>query len=234
MLHLILLYLSKMQKSLSFLSDLAENNNREWFQDNKPAYEASHEEMIEFADRLLNEMNKHDVIETPTGKKSLFRIYRDVRFSKDKIPYKTHWAGRFKRAGADRRGGYFYKIGLDEAFVMGGFFGPNAQDLLHFRNQIASDADPLRAVIESKTFKNTFGELQGDQLKTAPKGFEKDHPEIDLLRYKQYIIRHDFTRKQVNDSNFSRIMSDAFKEMRPFLDCMTEIITTDLNGISLV
>lgn len=223
-----------MQKSLSFLSDLTENNNREWFQDNKPAYEASHEEMIEFADRLLNEMNKHDVIETPTGKKSLFRIYRDVRFSKDKTPYKTHWAGRFRRAGADRRGGYYYHIGPDEAFVMGGFFDPNAQDLLHFRNQIASDADPLRAALQSKGFKETFGELLGEQLKTAPKGFEKDHPEIDLLRYKQYIIRHDFTRKQVNDLNFPKIMSDAFKEIRPFLDCMTEMITTDLNGISLV
>lgn len=223
-----------MQKSLSFLSSLAENNNREWFQANKSAYDASHEEMIAFADQLVSEMNAHDVIETPNGKKSLYRIYRDVRFSKDKTPYKTHWAGRMKRAGASRRGGYYYKIGLEEAYVVGGFFGPNAKDLLHFRNQIALDAEPLRSILESKSFKKTFGKLRGEQLKTTPKGFEKDHPEIDLLRYKQYYIRHDFTRTQVNYPKFHKIMSDAFKEMRPFLDCMTETITTDLNGIPLI
>ena len=222
-----------MQTTLTFLSDLSKNNNRDWFQSSRPAYETAHEEMIAFADRLLWEMNTHDVIETPTGRKSLYRIYRDVRFSKDKTPYKTHWAGRMKRAGASRRGGYYYKIGLEEASVVGGFFGPNAKDLLHFRNQIALDAEPLRSILDSKSFKKTFGKLRGEQLKTTPKGFEKDHPEIDLLRYKQYFIRHDFTRTQVNNPNFPKIMSDAFKEMRPFLDCMTEMITTDLNGISL-
>jgi uncharacterized protein (TIGR02453 family) len=179
-------------------------------------------------------MNKHDVIETPSGKKSLNRIYRDVRFKKDKTPYKTHWGGGLYRAGADRRGSYYYHVGLDHSFVMGGFFGPNSQDLLHFRNQIAMDADPLRSILESKSFKDTFGELQGDQLKTAPKGFEKDHPEIDLLRYKQYIIRHNFTREQVLNPNFPKTLSDTFRKMRPFLDCMTEMITTDLNGIPIV
>ena len=222
-----------MQKALSFLSNLSPNNNRDWFQANKSAYEAAHEEMIAFADRLLSEMNTHDVIETPTGRKSLYRIYRDVRFSKDKTPYKTHWAGRMKRAGAERRGGYYYKIGLKESYAVGGFFGPNAKDLLHFRNQIALDAEPLRSIIESEAFKNTFGELKGEQLKTAPKGFEKDHPEIDLLRYKQYFIRHDFTRELVLDTRFHKTVSETFKKMRPFLDCMTEMITTDLNGIPI-
>lgn len=223
-----------MQTTLSFLSDLSRNNNRDWFQANKEAYEAAHEEMISFADQLLSEMNKHDVIETPTGRKSLYRIYRDVRFSKDKTPYKMYWAGRIRRAGAERRGGYYYKIGLKESYAVGGFFGPNARDLLHFRNQIALDADPLRSILESKPFKNTFGELQGEQLKTAPKGFDKDHSEINLLRYKQYFIRHDFTREQVLDADFPKTVSKTFRKMRPFLDCMTEMITTDLNGIPLV
>lgn len=222
-----------MQTTLSFLSKLAENNNRQWFQANVASYEAAHEEMITFADQLLKEMNTYDVIETPSGKKSLFRIYRDVRFSNDKTPYKTYWAGRMKRSGADRRGGYYYHIGPDEAYVMGGFFGPNAHDLLHFRSQIAQDADPLRSIIKSKSFKSTFGELLGEKLKTAPKGFEKDHPDIDLLRYKHYIIRHDFTSEQVRDPHFSKMMANSFHEMRPFLDCMTEMITTDLNGIPL-
>lgn len=223
-----------MQSTIAFLSDLAKNNHRDWFQSNKTTYEASQLEMIAFADRLLEEMNRHDVIETPTGKKSLFRIYRDVRFSKDKTPYKTHWAGRMRRAGSERRGGYYYYIGLDGAYVAGGFFGPNAADLLHFRNQIAADDEPLRKILEAPPFKKTFRILQGEQLKTAPKGFEKEHPAIDLLRYKQYYLRHEFTSKQVMDPHFAKTMSEAFREMRPFLDCMTELITTDLNGISRI
>ena len=117
---------------------------------------------------------------------------------------------------------------------MGGFFNPNAQDLLHIRNQLSQDGDFLREVIDSKKFKNFFGELGGEQLKTAPRGFEKDHPDIDLLRYKQFIIRHDFTLAEATKSDFPKKMSEAFQKMRPFFDCMTEILTTDLNGISLI
>lgn len=223
-----------MKSALTFLKDLDKNNNREWFQQNKSSYESSLQEMIIFADQLLAEMNTHDVIETRSGKKSLFRIYRDVRFSKDKVPYKTHWAGFLKRAGADRRGGYYWQINNKEAYVMGGFFGPNAQDLLHIRNQLSQDADLLREIIDSKEFKSFFGELRGKQLKTSPRGFEKDHPDIDLLRYKQFIVRHDFTIDERNDPDFPKIMSNAFQNMRPFFDCMTEYLTTDLNGISLV
>lgn len=223
-----------MQRSFDFLDKLNKNNNREWFQANKSLYHTSHEEMISFADQLLSEMNKHDVIETPSGKKSLNRIYRDVRFKKDKTPYKTHWGGGLYRAGAERRGSYYYHIGLNGSFVMGGFFGPNAQDLLHIRNQLAQYPDPLREVLESKAFKKNFGQLLGAQLKTVPRGFEKDHPDIDLLRYKQFMVRKDFTRKEVMESDYHKKMSNAFKDMRPFLDCMTDMLTTDLNGISLV
>lgn len=223
-----------MINTLSFLQKLSKNNNREWFQANKSEYDAAHQEMIAFADLLINEMNSHDVIETQSGKKSLFRIYRDVRFGKDKTPYKTHWAGFIKRAGADRRGGYFYRVGLEGAYVLGGFFNPNTQDLLHIRNQLAQDADILRDVLDSKEFKNFFGVLDGDQLKTAPRGFEKDHSDIDLLRYKQFIVKHDFTYEEMLHPDFSKKLSNAFLQMRPFFDVMTELLTTDLNGISLI
>ena len=116
---------------------------------------------------------------------------------------------------------------------MGGFFGPNKEDLLHIRRHIAQDADPLRDIINSNHFKEFFGTLNGSQLKTAPRGFDKDHPEIDLLRYKQLILRHDFTREEVSNSDFPKIASSAFLQMRPFLDYMSEILTTDLNGQSL-
>ena len=196
-------------------------------------YEKSHEEMINFVESLLDEMNKHDLIEPSSGKKSLFRIYRDVRFGKDKTPYKINWGGGMRRAGAERRGGYYYQVGPKGSFVMGGFFGPNKDDLLHIRKQIAQDADSLRNIIKSKGFKDFFGVLNGSQLKTTPRGFDQDHPDIDLLRYKQFTLRHDFKPDEVNRNDFSAIVSDAFGQMRPFLDCMSEILTTDLNGRSL-
>ncbi len=223
-----------LQFTLTFLSSLSANKNREWFESNRPAYEKSHKEMILFADLLLAEMNVHDVIETPSGKKSLFRIYNDARFGKDKSPYKDNWAGHFRRASAHRRGGYYYQIGPKEAFVLGGFFGPNPQDLLHLRHQLAQDAEPLRQVITSEEFTSFFGKLLGEQVKTAPRGFEKEHPDLDLLRYKQFLVRHDFSSKEVRSDHFPEIMSDAFQRMRPFLDVMTEYLITDLNGELLI
>ena len=196
-------------------------------------YEQSQSQMLEFAHQVTAEMNKHDLIED-RGKRTIYRIYRDVRFGKDKTPYKINWAGFFRRATAERRGGYYFQVGPKGSFVMGGFFGPNAKDLLHLRNQLAMGAEPLRAVIESKQFKDFFGELNGQQLKTAPRGFDKQHPDVDLLRYKQFIVRHDFSEKEVFSKEFPEIMSDAFQQMRPFFDCMSEMLTTDLNGESLL
>lgn len=223
-----------MKQTFDFLRKLDKNNNREWFQTNKALYERSHTEMLAFADQVLCEMHKHDVIETSSPKRSLYRIYRDVRFGKDKTPYKTNWAGRLKRATEELRGGYYYQVGPYGSFVMGGFFGPDPQDLLHIRNQIAQDAEPLREILNSKQFKSTFGEMRGSQLKTAPKGFEKDHPEIDLLRYKQFMVRHDFTEKEALGDNFHLAISNAFQQMRPFFDYMSDILTSDLNGRSLI
>ncbi|MEP1093896.1 MAG: DUF2461 domain-containing protein [Cyclobacteriaceae bacterium] len=223
-----------MKKTFDFLRILDKNNNREWFQSNKNQYVEAHEEMIGFADLLIEEMNKHDVIQTDSGKRSLYRIYRDVRFGKDKTPYKTNWAGYLRRATAERRGGYYYQVGPMGSFVMGGFFGPNPQDLLHIRKHLEQDADPLRDVINSNEFNGFFGEMLGSQLKTAPKGFDKDHPDIDLLRYKQFMVRHDFTQKEALSKDFHLTVANAFVQMRPFFDCMSDILTSDLNGESLL
>lgn len=222
-----------MKYSLAFVSELSNNNNREWFLANKHRYEDVRERMIAFADRLLEEMNQHDVIETTSGKKSLNRIYRDVRFSKDKTPYKSHWGGGLRRLGTERRGGYYYHIDPKGSFVMGGFFGPNPPDLLHIRKQISQFPDPLLDIMSAESFKSFFGTLQGNQLKTAPKGFAKDDPAIDILRHKQFIIRHDFKQGEVLHKDFHVTMSNAFKQMRPFFDYMTDILTTDLNGVSI-
>jgi len=222
------------KQNLSFLENLAKNNNRDWFQANKGEYEKNHQELIAFADEVLSKLNKHDVIETASGKKSLFRIYRDVRFSKDKSPYKTHWAAGFRRATALRRGGYYFQVKpSDQSMVGGGFWAPNKEDLQRIREEIATDATELREILSDSTFVDTFGGLEGDQLKRAPKGFDPEHPDIDLLRYKQFIFSRTFTDAEVLSPNFSNKLDQCFKAMRPFFDFMSDVLTTDANGVPL-
>lgn len=219
--------------NFKFLKDLKANNNRDWFNTNKNEYLKQHENTIEFADALLEKLNKHDNIETPTGKKSLFRIYRDVRFSKDKSPYKTNWAGGFKRATKYLRGGYYFHIDPDNVFVGGGFWAPNKEDLQRIREDIVADSSELRKILNSKSFKQTFGQLDGEQLKTCPKGFDKEHPDVDLLRYKQFIISKKFSLKEAQSADFTTMVDDTFKKMRPFFDYMSQSVTTDSNGVSI-
>ena len=118
--------------------------------------------------------------------------------------------------------------------VGGGFYRPNPEDLKLLRGQIAQDASPLREVIESKGFKEMFGKLQGDQVKIAPKGYEKDHSEIDLLKYKSMYVFRDFTNDEVLNMTFKSEIIKTFLALRPFFDVMTEYLTTDLNGISMI
>ena len=223
-----------LSKTLAFLKNLKENNNREWFTANKKVYQEALDQMILFADDLLAEMKKHDQIETVSGKKSLFRIYKDVRFSKDKSPYKINLSGSFRRATSFLRGGYYFHIQPGGSFLAGGFWAPNSQDLKHIREQIAQDPEPLREIIADKNFKKYFGTLDGDQVKTAPKGFSKEDPAIDLLRYKQMIVTHSFSDKEVVSPDFAKNLSKGSQQIRPFFDYMSDILTTDLNGESLI
>ncbi len=224
--------MQSIQKStLLFLKDLAKNNNRDWFADNKKRYSEELTKMIQFSDFVLEELNLHDEIETPTGKKSLYRIYRDVRFSKDKSPYKKHWAAYYRRATKYRRGGYYLHIEPgNKSFVAGGFWAPSKEDLQRIREEIAIDADELRAIITAKDFVRVFGQLRGEQLKTAPKGFPKDHENIDLLRFKQFIFWKEFSDEEVVQNDFAIKVNETFKTMRPFFDYFSEILTTDVNG----
>ncbi|MBB6238870.1 uncharacterized protein (TIGR02453 family) [Pedobacter sp. AK013] len=219
--------------SFEFLRLLKNNNDREWFNDHKAVYQKELTYIESFAQHLLDLMNTHDVIETPSGKKSLYRIYRDTRFSNDKTPYKTHWSGSFKRAGKQRRGGYYFHIEPGNSFVAGGFFGPSPQDLKLIRENISFDAAPLREILSNKTFISSFETLKGEQLKTAPKGFDGDHQDIDLLRYKQFLLIHRFTDQEVLSKEFLEYCNQEFKNMRPFFDYMSEILTTDANGMDL-
>lgn len=220
--------------NLSFLEELKKNNNRDWFQEHKATYQKNHEEIIAFADEVLKKLNEHDLIETESGKKSLFRIYRDVRFSKDKSPYKTHWSGGFKRATKLRRGGYYFHIEPGgNSMVGGGFWAPNKEDLQRIREEIATDASELREILSDPVFVKTFGSLEGEQLKRAPKGFDPDHENIDLLRYKQFIFSRNFNDEEVLSANYAETLDQCFQAMRPFFDFMSEVLTTDANGVPL-
>jgi uncharacterized protein (TIGR02453 family) len=218
----------------TFLNSIKENNNREWFTEHKASYQAAHEELVKFADAVIHGMNQTDTIETPSGKKAIFRIYKDVRFSKDKSPYKTHFGGHLSRATKLLRGGYYFHIEPGNCFVGGGFWNPSPEDLKHIREQIAADPKPLFDIINSSDFKKHFGTLDGEKLKTAPKGFDKNHPAIELLNYKQFLISKSFTDKEAQSENYAQKVVETFQAMRPFFDYMSEILTTDLNGELIV
>lgn len=220
--------------TLEFLKDLSDNNNREWFNTCKDRYTEAHNNIADFADALIIEMNKHDRIETPSGKKSLFRIYKDVRFSKDKTPYNTHWSGAFRRATKKLRGGYYFRISPGNSFLAGGFFGPVADDMKRIRQDIDLNTGDWRTLLADKALKETFGKLRGDKLATAPYGYKKDHPAIDLLRHKQFLFKQEFSDDDVLDPNFLFRVNDSYRKLRPFFDYMSEMLTTDANGISLI
>ena len=214
----------------SFLEDLKENNHREWFQNNKTRYQEQYNYALQFADELLIRMKQIDTIETISGKKSLFRINKDIRFSKDKSPYKTNIGGALTRATKYLRGGYYFHIEPGNCFLGGGFWAPSPEDLKHIRLQIAADPGPLQQILSSKEFIATFGQLEGEQLKSAPKGFSKDHPAIDLINYKQFLLIKKLTDEEVQSKQYLETVVSTFQAMRPFFDYMSEILTTDLNG----
>jgi uncharacterized protein (TIGR02453 family) len=220
----------QLQTSFKFLKKLKENNNREWFNTHKTEFQAEQQFVETFAEELLGKLSKHDLIETPSGKKSLFRIYRDTRFSNDKTPYKTNWSGAFRRATKQRRGGYYFQLEPGNTFIAGGFWGPSSEDLKKIRDDIAFDPAPLRKILKSKSFISHFGTLEGEQLKTTPKGFDAGHEGIDLLRYKQFLLIKRFTDKEALSDTFLKEADLSFQAMRPFFDYMSDVLSTDPNG----
>lgn len=208
-----------------FLKELKENNNREWFTENKSVYQGAHANLAEFMEGLIVEMKKIDNIENESGKKTLFRIYRDVRFSQNKSPYKTHFGASLTRATRWLRGGYYLHFEPGNTFVACGFWQPNKDDLKLIRDELAHDAKPLRAILEDSNFKKVFGELKGEAVKTAPRGFDKEHPNIDLIRHKSFYFEHSFNDVEVLSEDFVFEVTKTFLAIRPFFDYMSEVLT---------
>ncbi|MDB4178664.1 DUF2461 domain-containing protein [Flavobacteriaceae bacterium] len=212
-----------------FLKSLQKNNNRDWFHEHKSAFKEVEMGVKQFYAQLFEQLNTVDSIDTF----KVFRIYRDVRFSKNKLPYKTHFGGSFHRTKPELRGGYYLHIAQqNESFIATGFWDPNKEDLLRIRKEFETDSKEIREVLEQPEFKSVWGELQGDELKSAPRGFDKLDPNIDLIRKKQFIFTKKFTDKEVLSKDFEKVVIDNFKVIRPYFDYMSSVLTTNLNGES--
>ena len=216
---------------LLFLSDLAVNNNRNWFQERKPVFKAHEQEAKMFFEAIFSKLNTVDTL----ASYKMMRIYRDVRFSKDKTPYKARFACGFTRATTALRGGYFINIEPENTIVGGGFYGPNSADLHRIRKEFEIDSGEINSILDDSNFVKFFPNgLEGDSLKTAPRGFDKNHPAIDLLRKKQFYVMKFFTDKEVLSPDFSIKVEQTFTALRPFFNYMSEVLTTDLNGESIL
>lgn len=216
--------------TLKFLKELDKNNNREWFQSHKEQYEQTLLNVKHTAEEVKKLLSKKDLIEEA----KVFRIYRDVRFAKDKAPYKNNMGIHFTRATQQLRGGYYLHIEPGKSFAGGGFWAPSPEDLKRIRDEFAFDEKPIRKITASKNFIKYFGALQGDELKTAPSGYDRNHPAIDLIRKKQFTVMRKFTDKEVVDPSFLKEVTLTFEAMRPFFDYMSEVLSTDINGQLLV
>ena len=216
---------------LEFFKKLEKNNNRDWFNDHKKEFKKIESEVKKAYSELFNMLKGHDEVD----QFKMFRIYRDVRFSKDKKPYKTHFGGTFHRKKPELRGGYYLHIAPNnESFIAAGFWEPNANDLHRMRKEFEMDETQMRTILNDKSFKSVWGDLVGDELKTAPRDFDKDHPAIDLIRKKQYIFVKKYTDKEVLADDFLDQANQSFKVIRPYFNYMSEVLTTNLNGESII
>ncbi len=219
------------KSTLAFLKDLKKHNTRDWFKENKKRYDSAKNEFGSLVDSIADELNHTDVLD---GKK-IFRINRDIRFSKDKSPYKSNLSGYFTRAGAERRGGYFFSIEPGgKTVVGGGFYAPEKVDLLRIRKEFEMDVTEIEKITSDKVFVSHFGELRGERLKSAPRDFDKTHPNIEWINLKQLYVFREFTDKEVLSPSFSKEIMSTYLAIRPFFDYMSDVLTTDLNGESIL
>ncbi len=211
---------------LKFLQTLSKNNNRDWFEKNKSAYLTAKENFDEFLSRLLQELIKLDEgLAGLNPKKLAFRIYRDVRFSKDKRPYKVNLGAGLSPAGKMiQEPGYYIHIEPgNKSLLAGGLYNPDAVNLAKIRQEIDYNAEPFLALLHDRKFRKIFSTLDDfDKLKTAPKGYPKDHPHLELLKHKSFIVSHSFTDKEVKDKKFLKHVVEIAMMVKPLNDFLKE------------
>lgn len=221
-----------LQKSiLSFLDKLKKNNNRDWMMEHKKEYQSNEKILKQFYSSVEASLNITDEI----SKLKVFRINRDVRFSNNKTPYNVHRSVSFSRAGAHRRGGYYLRIEPGNSAMAGGFFSPEASDLFRIRKEFEIDTTEIREILNHKKFKKAFGGFnQAYQVKTAPRNFSKDDKNIDLIKLKNYFVGCKSTDKEVLSEDFEKKLMNHYLLLRPLFNYMSEVLTTDLNGVSIL
>ncbi len=219
------------KENFKFLNDLQKHNNRDWMQENKKRYQTNEKLLKAFYQETMNELNVFDEIE----KIKVFRINRDIRFSKDKTPYNHHRSVSFSRSGEHRRGGYYLRLEPGNSLMAGGFWAPNPNDLLRIRKEFEIDSSEIRSILDEKNNKKAFnGFNQSYKVKTAPKGFDKEDPNIDLIRLKSFYVEHKFTDEEVFSEGFLDNLVYHYKLLIPFFDYMSDVLTTNLNGESII
>lgn len=209
-----------------FLGGLQKNNNKAWFEKNRSAYEAAKGSFEALVDQLIFDFGKVEDLKGIGAKECVMRIYRDVRFSKDKSPYKTNMGASIGPGGKKslRLSYYLHLAPHNESMIAGGLHMPESRSLNKFRSAIDQDAIPFQSIISAKTFKQYFGTIEGEKLKTAPQGYVREHPHIELLRLKEVVAVHRLSDERVLSPKFESHVIQVFTAMKPFLDYLNSVI----------
>jgi uncharacterized protein (TIGR02453 family) len=202
---------------LDFLKDLHKNNNRGWFNSNKSVYNEVRFEYEMFVELLIRRISKFDEDIGPlAAKDAIFRIFRDVRFSKDKSPYKTHFGAYISKGGRKAAlPGYYLHIEPKGSFLAGGIYMPSSDVLKAIRTEIYENTEEFKEIINNSDFKKNFGSLWGEKLKTLPRGFPKEFTDIELLKFKHYVVARNMTDEEVLDKDFLENTIKIFRTMLP-------------------
>ena len=207
------------KETFAFLKDLIKNNDRAWFLENKNRYEVAKKNVEDFTEAIIRELIKTDssLSKEIKAKQCVMRIYRDVRFGKDKSPYKNNFGISIAARGKGNNGeGYYIHIQPNASFVAGGYFMPQAEDLKAIRQEIDYNSDELNKIIENKDFINFFSGLSQDlKLKTTPKGYDADHPSIDLLKLKSFTVSHSITDIELMSNDATEKVLKCLKLIHP-------------------
>ena len=206
--------------TFNFLKSLSKNNNRDWFNENKGLYTEAQQDVVALITDLIEEMSSFDEeIAKLDAKKSLFRIYRDTRFSKDKSPYKTNFGASLGMGKGSQKAGYYLHIEPGKSFLAGGVYQPESAVLKEIRKEISAFGDEFLEVLNHKDFKKYFGELdQGDQLQKVPQGFEKDDKMAEYLKLKNFIVVYHIKDEEFLNPNVAKDFAKIYKAMKPLND----------------
>ena len=214
---------------MQFLTLLAENNQRAWFDEHRGEYQQARVCFEDFVDARIAELEKLEDLQGVSARSCIFRINRDARFSKDKSPYRTNFGALIGPGGRASAGGLGYYLHLqpgNRSMLACGLYQPAPALLAEFRRAVAEDARPFKRIIENKTFIRYFKGVTGERLTTAPQGYLRDHPEIELLRFKQVLASHPLSDREVLAPDFASHTLKVFKAMKPFLDYLRSLDRT--------